>query len=539
MNFTDVLKEAVNKLSAEFDVQGDLIDLSDFTLPDGKKKIFDSLKELHKPAFENNQRILIYQPNNDVYSYADNEASDSIIFLQQCLQQIDISNFFVIVLTGNRQVNAELEWTRKNHSSDTVPIGFYLLDTEFNKTVLLGDTFCVNMWNHLYIDTQLNILPCCIADRDRSLGNLATQTVEEIVNGKASNNIRLNMLQGKRCNECSSCYEIEDSGLTSRRQRENKRFESVIDNLKSQTNSDGSLVKFKPTYFDIRLNNICNLKCRTCSGEFSSMLAQEEKKLFNNVVNFQRIPTTESRAKVLNSIIDYFDQAETIYFAGGEPLILNEHYEILDFLIKQNKTDIQIFYNTNFTNLTFKDKNIVDYWKKFSNITLGASLDGHGKIFEYIRHGAKWDKIENNLLAVQTKCPHVNITVSSTVSLLSFESIMELQKLWHTTNKLDINQFRINTIVGSPFLSLQSLPTHHKQYAAEKIKNHCQWLRSVNATKLATDWEDMANSMWAKDLSYVNQQFSHVNQARDINRNENFEMLYPHFSDLFRSYYNQ
>jgi MoaA/NifB/PqqE/SkfB family radical SAM enzyme len=528
---------AIKKLSDQYSLLGEPIDLSWLELPNGEAKIFNSLEALRCPIFENNQRLVVVQSKKDMYSYSSNIASDSLIFLQQCLQKIDISNFFVVLITSNPEIEHELEWLAQYHSTDSVTFEYVLIDTEFEKQTPTTDTFCVNMWKHLYVSSQLEILPCCVAKDNRSLGSLVDHTVEEIVNSNTANTIRNKMLTGKKCIECETCYIQENAGQSSRRIVDNNKFKTSIEELKLLTNCDGSLKNFSPATIDIRLNNICNLKCRTCSGVSSSQLAAEEKKLFNNPVNFNKTPTTQTRTKVLESIIDYFDNCEEIYFAGGEPLILKEHFDILDRLLLIGKTDIPIKYTTNFTNLTFKNKNIIDYWKQFSNITVGASLDGHGTVFEYVRHGANWKDIEKNLIELKDQCPHVKFFVTSTISLLSVESVMELQKMWHELKILDISNFYINLMVGNDYLSLQSLRPEHKKMISSKIDQHCKWLRTTGCDKLDQAWQKIQQYMMLQDKSYVNKQFSKVNQARDVARNENFESIYPQFIDLFQPYY--
>jgi organic radical activating enzyme len=532
-----MIKDIIDNLSSKYEILGQPIDLSWFLLNNGKTDIFNSLHSLYRPVFDSNQKILVIQPDNDLYSYPDNLASDSLIFLQECLQKIDISNWFVIVISGNTEIEKELVWLQKTHSTDSCPINHVLVDTPFTKKKPSSDTFCVNMWNHLYVSTQLEILPCCISRWDMPLGSLTNQTVGEIVNSKTANDVRLKMLSNQQCNACSTCYQQEKLGRRSRRVFDNEMFKTSIDQLKLLTREDGSLIEFLPRTIDIRLNNICNLKCRTCSGTFSSQLALEEKKLFNNTINFDKIPTSELRNKVLDSIIGYFDSVELIYFAGGEPLILKEHYDILDYLIKTDQTNVQIKYNTNFTKLNFKDKNILDYWKHFSNITVGASIDGHGRVFEYVRHGAKWEDIDRNLNSLLKECPHVNFNVTSTVGVLSVESVIELQQLWHNTKNLNLENFKIGPVIGNDYLTLQSLLPHHKNAISKKIKDHCRWLKEKNALELVKSWQELEHLMWSSDKSYVNREFAKITKARDIARGENFETTYPHFSDLFSPYY--
>jgi sulfatase maturation enzyme AslB (radical SAM superfamily) len=362
---------------------------------------------------------------------------------------------------------------------------------------------------------------------------LEKDSVMDIVNGEQANQMRLKMLQGHTCVECKSCYVMEKNGHESARIVFNKKYSHLKHHMIEQTNADGSIRTFQPSYLDLRLNNTCNLKCRTCDGRASSQLAQEEKKLFDNSFNLDRIPNKISRSRALEKVIGFVEQSNDIYFAGGEPLLMHEHFAILDHLIELNKTDVRLRYNTNFTLQSYKNRNILDIWQLFPNVALAASLDGHGAIFEYVRHGASWSDIEKNFLALKTKCPHVEFTVSSTISIFSAESVMELQKKWHQSGMLDIKYFKLNSVSTNDYFNLCSLLPHHKTYLSKKIDDHIDWLMSIGGIELASDWQMCKQTMWQHDKKYLSLMIASVNRARDIERKENFESLFPQFADLF------
>lgn len=241
---------------------------------------------------------------------------------------------------------------------------------------------------------------------------------------------------------------------------------------------------------------------------------------------------SDQKSAVLDELIDYLPYIEKIYFAGGEPLLANEHYKILNALIEYNNTDLEIFYNTNFTSLSYKDISVIDLWKKFSNITIGASLDAHGDVAEYIRHGTKWSVIESNLQLLKSQCPHVTFTVTSTVGCLNVSSLIELQKNWHTDMILDISKFKLSTVVSPDHLTLQILPLHHKQRLSEKIQEHIIWCQQHQAMPLARDWQNVLNYMMAKDQSYFLNEFRRLTLAMDQHRQESFKSTFPEFRDL-------
>lgn len=530
-----LVQTAIDEISKKFEIIGNPIDLSFLKEKNGEEKIFNDLLKLHRPVYQNNQRLLVIQNNSDRYSYEENFSADSLIFLQKYLQKIDISNFFVILISPNPLIKEELDWVRTRYSTDDCSIGYHHISTNFKKEYLQQDSFCFLPWVHLHINTNLEITPCCISERTKPWGSLRNNGVIDIINSDQAKKMRLQMLSGQKCPECETCYLKEKYSVDSRRMNTNKNYAYLKDQLLEQTNSDGSLKIFQPISLDIRLNNICNLKCRTCNGESSSQLAQEEKTLFNNNQAYEKIPSKKLRNGVLNKVIDYFNHAEEINFNGGEPLIMQEHYEILDRLIEIRKTDTKIFYNTNFTNLKFKNKNILQYWKKFSNVIVSASLDGHGPVFEYVRHGALWTDIEKNLDSLKKECPHVNFLVSSTISIFSAESVMELQKKWHESGTLNIDKFKINAVSSNDYFSLQTLFDHHKKYLAEKINAHCNWLVTVGEINLEKSWRNLQKMMLEENKSYKSLMIAPINKARDLARNETFELIYPQYADLFQN----
>ena len=119
-----------------------------------------------------------------------------------------------------------------------------------------------------------------------------------------------------------------------------------------------------------------------------------------------------------------------VYFAGGEPLRMEEHYSFLDSLLAKNQTDLHLRYNTNLSTLTLKGKSALDYWKKFKKITLAVSIDAIGEKAAYIRSGLKWNKFLENIELIKEQCPHIKIQIAPTVSNLSILSLCDLHQFF-------------------------------------------------------------------------------------------------------------
>jgi len=506
--------------------------LSNFYQPDGDKHLHDFLTSVHQAEYKPNFRILIVQDCADTYDYTDLPGR-AICALQKHVSQIDISNFFVLVITGNKNISLELEQVQKLYSTDMCSIQSQIVNnieyTASIATYKTQDTFCVLPWIHLYVGTDGNVLPCCVADHQHSMGSIEDQSVDSIVKSPAFNQLRANMLSGVRSKECSRCYAQEDAGMSSIRLGHNAQWKNTTPD---SVNQDGSIDRFNPMYLDIRLNNICNLKCRMCSGYFSSAIAQEEAVLFSSKESVQSSLKLRQQNLGLKEIIKYVPAAEKIYFAGGEPLLVREHYEILDALIACGNTDLEITYNTNFTTLTYRGRSVLDLWKQFSNITIGASLDAEGDVAEYVRHGTVWDAIELNLELVKSQCPHVNFTVTSTVGLLNVTSLIKLQQKWHVSKKLDISKFFQSIMIGPDHLTVCALPLGHKQQLEQTINHHITWCKENNANSLAKQWNDVLNYMWHRDNSYHMTEFKRLTKIMDQHRDESLAKAIPELANL-------
>lgn len=499
--------------------------LSDLQKLDGNKQLHQFLTSVYQAEYKNNFRILIVQDCADVYDYADMPGS-AMCILQKYASQIDISNFFILIITSNKHIETELEQVRKLYSTDNCKMQSQIVDeTEFTKKVVSLDTFCVLPWIHLYVGTDGNVLPCCVADHQHPMGNIEKHSIDTIVKSSSFTQLRHNMLTGQRSKECSRCYIQEDSGISSSRLGHNARWPNIkIEQAK--------IDQFDPVYFDIRLNNICNLKCRMCSGYFSSAIAREEVELFGNKNHVQSSMGSSQRQVALKEILNFLPQAEAIYFAGGEPLLSSEHYEILDALIACGNTDVKINYNTNFTTLQYRSRNVLELWKQFTNITVGASIDAYGVVAEYVRHGTVWGTIESNLELVKLQCPHVNLTVTSTVGLLNAASLIFLQKTWHESNQLDILKFSQSILISPDHLTLTSLTADHKHRLDKLVNDHISWCYKNDGVRLAKQWQDVLKYMWSADTSYHLNEFKRLTTITDHHRHESLETSIPELQNL-------
>jgi len=397
-----------------------------------------------------------------------------------------------------------------------------------------SDTFCMIPWIHMHAFPDGRAYPCCLGEDKHPIGNFKEHTMKEIWNGTPYKQMRKNMLEGKSCKECTRCYEQEENGFVSMRNSTNKNFGQHIA-LVDDTKSDGTYEDFKLRYYDVRFSNLCNFSCRTCGGWFSSSWYQEEVETFGPRNYPQILFAGRDEMDMWNQMQEHIPYLEQIYFAGGEPLIMEEHYRILKELVKREMFDVKIIYNTNFSRLNLKDEDVLDYWKLFNNVSIGASLDGMGARAEYIRKGTKWDQIVRNRERMMEKCPDTDFYVSPTVSIFNVLHITDFHRDWVDRGLLNPADLNINILQSPERDRIDVLPKYYKDLVRTKVLEHLEWLRPLDNLQRATSGYDAILNFINDDKLDLLGEFFRVNDITDAYRKEKFEDVFPEYKEL-RSY---
>jgi len=278
----------------------------------------------------------------------------------------------------------------------------------FSRLVNENKSFCIFPFIELLVNYGHTTVCCRSTTPITNINDL-----EDFQKDENYNKIRKKMIKGEMLPEhCSQCYNLEKRGIISARQQETVEWAHRL-NLKNI--NDLQKIK-KPSYYEIRASNKCNLLCRTCNPENSHLIEREYRTL-------EIVPRNKTiRQKYTNGfeIID-FDSAKKIYIAGGEPTTMQEFYKFLDDCIEKNKTDIEILVNTNGTNITPKFKRLL---KHFSNFQFIFSIDGYAQLNDYIRWPSKWNKIIDNWKYL--KDHHHNVIINTTVSIYNISKLHSL-----------------------------------------------------------------------------------------------------------------
>lgn len=339
--------------------------------------------------------------------------------------------------------------------------------------------FCILPWIHLHVSQNGRVSPCC--NNNRYLGNVQESTINEIWEGDKFNELREHFSKDIPDRRCSHCYNIEASGKASMRQISNEKYAKELNRV--QENNP------EPIYLDIRFSNICNFKCKTCWHGNSSAWFEEGSK--RNASNERIIKAFTDN---FDEILSYLDNVQEIYFAGGEPLIMEEHYQILAELEKRELYNVELRYNTNFSNLNFRDNSIIEIWKKFKKVHVSASIDAAEKIGEEIREGFNWEQFIENRKQMLTICPDVYFEIAPTVSTLNIFSLPDLHQKLVNLELIDINNIYLNFLERPLEFNVKSLGKKEKIKAHEIISNHLDWLaKNKVGTTIANQFKTLLN----------------------------------------------
>lgn len=560
------LENKIKEYQERYDIVGQLCLDEWYDIPIYKRELWlkTSLEQMRRDTFQPNERILFTLDCDE--ESTDISINSVIKNLQYYLNSVDITNFFVVLLTSystdkNKIVeswftnnsNDQTRITIDNFESETKiksadiktsyrynsvePIKITVDDLSNQEQFLLMEskTFCIYPWIHLHAYPTGQAYPCCGAEMRHSIGNVKNNTLKEIWNSPAQKQLRLNMLNEVKSPECARCYEQDNAGFFSMRKSANKHHGHHINRV-HRTQSDGHVEDFQMTYWDIRFSNLCNLSCRSCGHIFSSSWYQDQAKLAggdwvkqNQVLNYAGRTETD----MWEQLIPHLDYVEQIYFAGGEPLMMEEHYNILEELERRGRFDVRLIYNTNFTHVKLKDRWVFDYWKKFKSVAVGASLDAMGPRAEYIRRGTRWDIVERNRVRMLQDCPDVDFYISPTLSIMNAWHLPDFHRNWVDRGLIRAQDLNVNILQDPAYLRIDIATAEYKEQLNVKYQEHLDWLRPLDKLQRATvGFESAINYMLATDNTQLIPKFWAKTTELDAIRKENILDIIPELKAL-------
>ena len=275
----------------------------------------------------------------------------------------------------------------------------------------MQDNFCVMPFIHAFV-TPNTIRPCCAYNLP-----LKFNSKQQYWTSEQLKQIQQNMLGNVRDKGCGICWKKEDRGYSSLRQHSNQIYKEHIDSIKSNN------INNQPYYLDLRLGNLCNLKCRMCISEWSSQIADEILKNPNedwiNTPKQKIIELDDDSWQLLDNWIPF---VRRVFMTGGEPTIIKRNLDYIDKIVATGHSkNVELIFTTNATNINQK---FIDISKKFKSVSFNVSIDAIGNLANYIRFPSDWNTIEKNLNDLNKN--GVGVSFNTTIQWLNMTTLNEI-----------------------------------------------------------------------------------------------------------------
>jgi hypothetical protein len=212
---------------------------------------------------------------------------------------------------------------------------------------------------------------------------------------------------------------------------------------------------------------------------------------------------------------------------------MEEHYRILDELVRRGRFDVRLVYNTNFTHTDLKGNSVFEYWKQFDSVAVGASLDASGARGEYIRKGTDWAVVEQNRRDMLAICPGVDFYISPTLSIMNAMHLPDFHRDWVEKGLLNPQDLNVNILQDPPAYRIDIAPAAFKQQIKEKFEQHLEWLRPLDPLSRATvGFESAITYMMATDNTQLMPRFWAKTEQLDAIRKETILDIIPELKAL-------
>lgn len=365
----------------------------------------------------------------------------------------------------------------------------------------LSKTFCPLPWIHMATRPNGDVRLCCTSNasgaglvdakeiglvtKDGVRMNLREHTIDEVWNSQFMRNTRLQMLDEKIPESCTKCFAEESMGIKSKRNWETLVWQERVDipSIVAQTQDDGSLPVNIP-YFDLRLGNLCNLKCIMCSPHDSSSWIKDWKLQTPQYTNpilkqdqgWDRTMdyTWYQKGSFIDSMKEQAQHIKELYFAGGEPLLIPEHYNILEFMVAEGYAKNCILrYNSNGTEISDR---LLELWTRFKLVKFNFSIDAFGTKNDYIRYPSEWSSIVQNLHKLDNTGNNVVVNVACAVQALNVMYLDELVdwKMSQNFKKVNTKEYGagligLHLVYLPSYINVRVLPYEMKVDAGKRI----------------------------------------------------------------------
>ena len=393
------------------------------------------------------------------------------------------------------------------------------------------DKFCVLPWVSLEASPIGTVRPCCLAEEEivddsGKKFNLNTAKFSQIQSSQYMQNLRQQFLDKKQPQTCKKCWQEESSGRTSKRMH-------TLDRLKHMIPDQPWTRDARPLMFlDLKLGNICNLKCRICGSWSSSTFATEElanlapgedRKTSHHYIMLRQGAWPRENPVFWQEIDNVIDQIRYIEFTGGEPFMIQEHFDLLQGLVDRGIAGhIEIHYNTNGTQWPEQAENI---WRHFKTVEIAFSIDDIGSRFEYQRTNAVWSEVCDNIAKfgrLREQYSNIQLQVCSTVNVFNVYYLEDLAN-WIDGQSFDFVYW--NMMHEAFYFSVGTLPDSAKHALIQRLS------QANISSRHRTEFENIIQ--FIKNGASMDGVMLRMKIAElDRKRNQDFRTVEPEMAEL-------
>jgi MoaA/NifB/PqqE/SkfB family radical SAM enzyme len=396
-----------------------------------------------------------------------------------------------------------------------------MADTKRNPDIVSTATFCVLPWMTLATNASGQFRVCCHATPGlNQIKNEAGQTlridrddVREVWNAPTYRQLRTEMINQIEPAMCSRCFKEERAGVVSFRQNMNTRF---LKKLKPVIDEEGR-APFKIMYVDLRLGNLCNLRCRMCNPYASNQWLKEwdqvsDVKLREDETLYLSRMTWPENPYIWEQVESILHTVEEIYLTGGEPTLIKQQIPLLEKCVRSGQSKkIILKYNTNLTHIPEK---LMELWSSFKLVKVNCSIDGVGPVNDYIRYPSEWSTIDRNLrtMVELSKTQRIRIEIHSTIQAYN---LLDLPNLIAYLKPMDLFPF-INILDRPAHLNVRILPREVKDEVIAELQAYTRKPKVGGLIRyLEEDW------------SHLVPEFKKYTDTLDQNREQKLSGLLP------------
>ncbi len=366
-------------------------------------------------------------------------------------------------------------------------------------------SICLLPFIHTYIRADGSMVACC-----RSQGtklNKGDSSFKENWNSGKYLELRKSLIHGEYPATCQQCWNEEATGIKSTRQQtweDHGNGDFGTDQV--LVSEDMNVVADPPLFIELKCSNFCNLKCRMCYS-LSSFRVREDREIIDKYISGYHWPDKiwSSRETIKSLIEDegrLLQKVQTIQFSGGEPLISDEHLDLLNQLntLKYVNPNICLKYATNLTHLRFRGVDYLSIWKHFKKVCLIVSVDGIYDVYDYIRVGSDFNRVMNNLKKM-IDSGYLNVSINFTTQAYN---VFQLPEFLDYFKKIAI-PVNIQLLSSPDLMIISSYPPELRQKIIRKFSSECSSLKCRDMEKITRilQRKPYDASRWNRLISYT------------------------------------